>query len=299
MSKETAAKAAKNDDNLRAAREAGNTWEFEGRELELYVARGEAQVATSIMEPGSDRDTGAMLVHRYRWEKADAFVEREDSFKTTLSRVGRRVEQKIDTTHLATANGKLYREIIAGGTIVSPPVNGESAREELTREQLITFSELYPEAASEAIETWLDASKVTSLDRVKGDFSFLFKTPDMINTLWYMGEREAPVAAVVFKFKTPSSEERAAYDDSVQKIETKRRGDVSSTDIEENFRKKISYGAKHLIGADGVAFGEEGKTFDGTNLERFILLFGPIQFSDVVDNMHSTFDFMKGRSRSS
>ena len=74
---------------LDAAREAGNVWNFNGREMEAYVARGYVEAATDIINPSTQEPTGAILIHRFGWEKAAPFIKREKAFKTSLSRVGR------------------------------------------------------------------------------------------------------------------------------------------------------------------------------------------------------------------
>lgn len=286
-------------DTIAAARAVGNTWEFEGRELEMFVARGEAAVATSIVEPGGDSDTGASLIHRFGWTKPDPFVIRENSFKTNLSRVGRRAEQKINTAHLATVNATFYKGIITGGSLIESSANSKHNTQELSQAQMLDHANIYPESASEAIESWLDAAVVERLSDKGSGFEFLFKAPDVIRILWYLGLRDQPTAAGVFNFRAPTSERRATYDESVQNVETKRRGDVSSTEIEENFLKKVQYGAEHLLNVEGVAVGAEGKPYDMKSREEFITLFNPIWFGDIVDTMHSTFDFMKGKSKQS
>lgn len=288
---------SQNKFQIEAARKANNTWTFEGRELEMFVARGEAEVAVNVFDQAKTVETGVTLVHRFAWTAPDAFVIRENSFKTNLSRIGRRTEQKINTAHLATVNSEFYKSIIKSGKLRIPEVNGKADVNELTQDQMIEHANIYPEAVSEAIETWLDAADIARFDKIGSDFSFLFKVPDSVKILWVLGKREAPVAAGVFTFQAPSAEERAKYEESVQNIETKRRGDVSSTDIEENFLKKVQYGGKLLLDVEGIAVGEEGVKYDKALKEKFIVLFNPIWFGDVVDVMHSTFDFMKGRSK--
>lgn len=286
--------------DLDAARAANNTFTFEGREIELFVARGEAKVATNIYRNG--KETGARLVHQFRWQDADPFVRRENSFWTNLQRVGRRQEQTIKTAHQVTVNAELYSSIIAGGTLIEGSVDGEPVTRELSREQMLEHARLYPEAVSEAIETWLDAGKIERYSEKDLDFDFLFRADDVIKMLWYIGPRDAPIVAVLFSFKAPSSEQRKAYDESVQSMETKRQGDLSTTTIEENFTKKVQYGGRLLIAVDGVAYQGEGQLVnlgEPKQRESFITLFNPIWFGDVVEEMHSSFDFMKGRSDAS
>ena len=291
---------ATHEDRLTQAREANNTFQFEGREMELFVARGEAQVATNIFRNG--KETGAQLVHRFKWIDADPFVKRENSFWTNLQRVGRRQEQKIQTAHQVTVNAELYSSIVQSGILIEGIVNGEPQERQLSREQMLEHARLYPEAVSEAIEAWLDAGKIERYDNSELSFDFLFKAEDVIKMLWYMGPRDNPVVAVVFSFKAPSSEERKRYDEAVQSMETKRQGELSTTTIEENFTKKVQYGGRLLMGIEGSAYETEGNLpnlNDPKQRETFITLFNPIWFGDVVEEMHASFDFMKGRSDAS
>lgn len=290
---------SQHEEQIAAARAAGNTFEFEGRELEMYVARGEASVATAVMRPGTDDETGALLVHHFSWENADAFVARENSFWTSLSRVGRRTEQKVKTAHQTTVNSEFYRKIVAGGTLKVPKGNNQFDDRELSREEMIEHSNIYPESASEAIESWLDAPKVKVLTKDSGSFEFLFTAQDVTQVLWHLGPRDNPTAAVVFSFNAPSAEERKKYDESVQSVDTKRSGDVSTTHVEESFQQKIKYGTKHLVKVEGAANGSEGVQVTKADIPAFITRFNPIWFGDVVETMHASFDFMKGRSAES
>jgi hypothetical protein len=285
-----------NVDTLEQARAANNTWDFQGKELQMFVARGEASIATDIINPITSEKTGAKMIHHFGWVAPDAFVIRENSFKTNLSRVGRRVEQKISTSHLATVNAAFYREIVARGEILQF-VNGEAVSKPVGKDDMVQFAKLYPEAASEAVESWLDAPFIERLGQTD-DLTYLFRAPDAIEVLWGLGRSKDDLhAAAIFVFNSPSAEVRASYDSSVQSVETKRTGDVSSTDIEENFKKKLQYGATHLIDVKGLAIGEEGVKFEGHLKEKMMTLFNPIWFGDIVDVMHSNFDFMKGSSR--
>lgn len=290
--------------NLEAAREAGNTWMFGNKEMEKYVARGEAQVATAILNKVTHEDSGALMIHKFQWTKETAFVERESSFKTSLRRIGRATAQDVDTAHLITVNSEFYSKIVSGGELRIPKGNNEFEIQEISREEMVKHANLYPESASEAIETWLESPTFELYNEEDNTFRFLFEAPDNTKVLWFLGNRENPVAAGIFTFKSPKSEERKEYDQVVQKIKTDRQGEVSKTILEQNFMKKISYGVNHLIAVDGIAIGSEGNSFSPDSadkkrkghIEDFVIVFGPTWFAEIVDVMHDSFDFMKGKS---
>lgn len=289
---------------ITAAREAGNTWMFNGKEIQKYVARGENQVATSILNKKTGEETGALMIHKFKWSKETAFVERESSFKTSLRRIGRATAQDVDTAHLITVNSEFYIKIVSGGELRIPEGNGEFRVEDISQEDMIKHAHLYPESASEAIETWLESPTFELYTEEENTFRFLFEAPDKTQVLWLLGNRDNPVAAAIFTFKSPTSEKRKEYDQAVQKIKTDRQGEVSKTILEQNFMKKIQHGIDHLVAIDGIAIGSEGNDFtiDKSDkktkgqIEDFVILFGPTWFAEVVDVMHDSFDFMKGKS---
>jgi len=285
--------------NLDAARAAGNVWNFNGREMEMFVARGYIESATEILNPATQESTGAVLINKFQWSKAAPFIAREKAFKTSLSRVGRSSKQKIKTTQLQPVNAELYAALIQGG-VIRQMQDGELVDVEKSREDMLNFARLYPEAASEAIETWLESAKFKLLDDNYGvDFNWIFTNTPVKKVLFYIGDEDNPDIAAIFTFNSPPKEEREKFDEDVQNIESERKGDVNFAELSENFMSKVQFGMRYLKSVEGIAVEEEGKAFTGTNneeKEKFLILFNPIWFVDAVETMLDGFNFTKGRS---
>lgn len=282
---------------LDLAREAGNVWTFNGREIEMFVARGEADVPVSIVNPATQDETGATMIHRLRWQKDAPFIKREGAFKTTLRSVGRSKEQDVDTTQLIPVNKDFYAELIEGATILAPKGNGEFNEIEKLRDDMLNMARLYPESASEVIESWMDAATIKLLGEEDGDsFDWMFTERNVIRAQWTLGDPENPVAAAIISFKSPTSERRDQFDDDVQKIKSEKKGDVKIAKLSESFVKKLQYGAEHLVKVEGIAVGEEGVTYTDALKQKFITLFNPIWFVECVELMHESFDFFKSKS---
>src|SRR3954468_1775744 len=128
--------------DLEPARKANNTWTFEGKELEKYVARGEITVATNILNRATGKETGAKLLHHFKWQNEHDFVTRENTFKTNLRRVGRDKSQDVDMSHLVSVNGIFYKAVVDGGTLIIPDGNGKVKEEQLDKEKMVSHANL-------------------------------------------------------------------------------------------------------------------------------------------------------------
>ncbi len=284
---------------LKLAREAGNVWTHEGREMEMYVADGRAFVAVDLLDRASRQPNGATLVHNFAWDKNDPFIIREQSLKTKLKSVGRQTKQEIDSANINSANTKLYESIVAGGEILSPGENGKIVARELSREQMLSMAETFPELASEAIEAWLEGWHFEIIDSAVASFDWMFQASPVVQVFGWTGLRTIPDAAVIITFATPTAAKREKYEDERQKINSDRIGELKIVDVQESFVKKIQYGAEYLKSAEGVAVGEPGVIYTDQLKQKFITLFGPLQFAEAVDKMHESFDFTKGKAASS
>lgn len=296
---ETTETATAYQSQLAAARAVNNAWKFEGRELEKFVARGEASVATVVTNRKTGEKTGTRLIHVFGWERDSPFITRESALITKMSRIGRSKEQDIDSAHLATVNAAFYKTIVQGGILRKLGENGETTERQLSRDEMLRHANLYPESASEAIESWLEAGKCEFLDddaADAGDDEYLFTAEDTVRILWYLGSRDNPAAAAILTFKTPSSDARSNFDNSQQQIKSKKHGDVNTAELRENFPKKLQYGLKYLLSVEGVAVETEGRDFALELKNKFVTLFNPIWFADAVETMQESFDFLKTES---
>lgn len=285
-----------NSENIEAARAANNVWIYKDREKEMYVANGYVESATEILNPTNSEPTGAIMIHKFQWTKEAPFITRERAFSTSLLRVGRSTKQKVKTTQLVPVNADLYAELIQGG-IIRRTVDGQPIDITKTREEMLEFARIYPEGASEAIETWFDSATIELLDDTATDnFDWIFENQPVRRVLWFIGDRDNPVAAGILTFKSPPRENRAKFDEDVQNIESERRGDVNSAEVTENFAKKLQYGATYLSAVEGIAVETEGQAYTDALKQKFITLFNPIWFADCVEAMHESFNFTKGKS---
>lgn len=292
---------------LDLAREAGNVWNFNGKELEMYVARGDVKAATEIINPSTQEPTGALMIHLYEWTNSQPFILHENAFKTSLSRVGRSTRQKVKTTSATKANADLYAATIQGG-IIRRFENGKEIDLEKTRAEMLEFARLYPESASEAIEIWLESAKFKLLDDNFGtDFNWIFTELPVKKVLWYIGEESNPIAAAILTFNSPPREKREKFEEEVQNIESEKKGDQNFAELSENFVRKVAFGLEYLKSVEGIAVGEEGKTYaasieglTGKKLdeakELFVTLWNPIWFAGAVETMLEAFNFTKGKS---
>ncbi len=288
-----------NREHIEAARAAGNTWFYKDVELEMFVAKGYIETVTEINNPATGESSGAVLIHKFSWDKENAFIARERAFKTSLSRVGRSAKQRVKTTQAVPTNAALYASLIQGG-MIRQIENGKQKDDEKSREEMLEFVRLYPESASEAIETWLDAAKFKLVDDSSiNNFDWIFQNHPVKKVLWYIGEENNPVAAGILTFRSPSAEERQRLDDEVQNIESEKKGDVNFAELSENFAKKLEYGAKLLTNIEGISVEREGNPYVADSnsqvKRRFITLFNPIWFVEAVETMHESFNFTKGK----
>lgn len=282
-----------------AARAANNTWDYNGTELQKFVARGEAAVETSVLDRSTKEPSGTLLIHNFTWSKETPFATRAGAMVTQLRRTGRSSDQDIEASHLVTINADLYKEIVVGGQL-KVPKNGEYETRELSRDEMVKHANLYPESASEAIETWIASATIDVISETEeGNLDYLFEADDTVKVGWFLGPKEAPVAAAYLIFQAPPSEARKGFDQAVSKMKMKRLGDTNINEIRENFPKKIEYGLKYLVDIKGIAIGEEGRDFDKSSdmKKAFVALWNPLWFTEAVEALQESFEVVSGKSK--
>lgn len=284
---------------LELAREAGNTWVLEGRELEMFVAEGRASVAVDLLNRQTRQPNGETLIHNFGWEKNDPFIVREQSLKTKLKSVGRNTKQEVDSASIVAPNAKLYSSIIQGGVRMIPNGDGGINTEEFSREQMLQLAKNFPEMASEAIESWLDGWQFELVDEEAGSMDWMFSNTSVVKVLGWIGLRSIPDAACILTFASPPAEKREKYEEERQKINSDRVGELKIAEVSESFPRKIQYGEQYLQSVEGVAVGEPGVIYNDKLKQKFITLFGPLFFVEAVDKMHESFDFTKGKAANS
>lgn len=288
-----------NHEQIEAALAAKESWNFKGQEIAKYPAFGEASVETAILDRVTREETGATMIHNFKWESNAPFISHQSAFSTTLRRVGRSADQEVDTTQATPINAALYAEIVTGGLIRVPRGNGEFDGIEKTREQMLEFARIYPESASEAIDNWLDAGHVELVDESEGSFDWMFQAQSVVKVLWWLGARENPIYAAILTFKAPHSERRNEFDKEVQRIKSRKQGEINVAELSESFVKKVQYGSQHLQAVEGVLVGPDGADYSDAKKQAFITLFNPIWFVDACEAMHESFDFTKGKAAGS
>lgn len=280
------------------ARDAGNTWTFDEKEMEMYVADGTAAVAVAILDRKTRQVNGVTMVHHFKWEKNDPFLIREQDFTTKMKTVGRGTEQEIDTTNMTEPNAKLYAAIVQSGVMIIPRGNGETEEKEVSRTQLLEFARLYPESASEVVETWLDGWHFEVMGEEEC-FDYMFEELPTVKVFGWIGNRDNPVKAVILTFTSPSKEERTKFEDERQIIKSDRIGDQKFAEVRQSFIKQYQYGRKFLKDVHGSAVGAPGVKYTPELKDRFITYFNPITFCEAVEKMHESFGFMQGKAAGS
>lgn len=281
--------------DLDASREVGNNWFFEEKELQMFVASGEMKLSGEMLDPNTGESTGALLLHYLKWDDDRCFADRENSFVTTMRRVGRSNDQSVSTTDTKSIDAKLYNSVINSGVLKIPKGNGEFTEDEKTREEMLEFARLFPESAADAVESWLECANFEIYGADRNSFDWLFVEQSVVKVLWYLGERHDPVAAGILTFKSPTSEARKRYNEEVQIVKTKRQGDQNIAQVSENFGKKLQYGLTHLLNVEGIAVGNAGVKFTESMKKEFVLNFNPIWFVEAVETMHESFNFTRGK----
>jgi hypothetical protein len=285
-----------NADQIAALKVGENVWNFNGQELQKYPAFGEASVETIILDRVTRDETGAVLIHIFKWTDSNPFVKHQSAFSTTLRRVGRSSDQEIDSTRATPINAALYAEIITGGVIRVPKGNAEFDDIPKSRDEMLEFARIYPESASEAIENWLDAGHVELIDESNDSFDWMFQTQSVVKVFWWLGEKDNPIFAAILTFKAPHAERRNEFDKDVQKIKSRKQGEINVAQLSESFVKKVQYGSQHLQSVEGVLVGPDGVDYSEKLKQVFITNFNPIWFVDATEAMHESFDFTKGKA---
>lgn len=272
-----------------------DNWNFNGANMPKYPTLGEASIETAVLDRTTREPTGTTLIHNFKWSDNNPFVKHQSAFSTTLRRVGRINDQEIDPSQSTPIDAALYADIITGGVLRIPTGNGEFEEKSKSREELLEFARLYPESAAEAVNNWLDAGHVELIDESAGSFDWMFQEQPVVKVLWYLGEKENPIFAAILEFKSPASERRTNFDKEVQKIKSRKQGEINITEVSESFTKKMQYGSGQLQRVEGVSIGVENADYAESLKQKFITLFNPIWFVDAVEVMHESFDFTKGK----
>lgn len=296
---ETTETATAYQSQLAAARAVNNAWKFEGRELEKFVARGEAHLAQSILHPVSEKEV-AKLIHLLKWEKDTAFLKRVKSQKTNLESIGRQTSQRVQAADEIGANVELYKEFVQSGVLLKSNSSGEIIETSLNRQEMLDRVRRSTNAVSEVIEGWFEAGRTEIYFADESEaVDFFINPPDEVKVLWWIGDRENPAAAAVFTFKTPNADVQTEYRENGAYVNRSNRGDVKVTEITQNLTLRLRLSAQHLISVEGVAVETEGTDFTQENKSRFVMLFNPIWFADAVDALFEVFGKTKGKFKAS
>lgn len=274
---------------LRLAEEANNVWEFEGRKLERFVARGEFSVADKVLNPNNRSEVIATLIHNFRWQDVTPFVARDSKLNTRYETVGRSDEQERKLERRRRANAELYQAIIADGVLVKG--DQEIAKQ---RDWLLKNSD---DVQSKAIEAFYQALSIERYlpDDISNQIEVLLQPQETVMFIGYLGGKLNPAAIFLFEMETPSPDERDKYDDYAHKIKSVQQGDVSVSTFSENFSYKYRFAQKHLRDVRGVSVATEGVEFSNTNKGEFCVLFNPYWIAQLGEKLYEAFDVTKGK----
>ena len=281
---------------LELAREVGNVWTFEGREMEMFVAEGKASVGVDVLDRASQQPSGATVIHNFGWDRKDPFIIREQSLKTKLKSVGRQTRREVDQTSVVAPNARLYEAIVQSGEQILQGLDDQPQIESLSRSQMLEMAKNYPEFASEAIESWLEGWHFEVITEDKGSLDWIFAAPTVVKVFGWIGLRSIPDAACILTFTAPTASKREKYEEEVQKINSDQVGELKIAEVSESFIRKLQYGEQHLQSVEGVAVGAPGIAYSDKLKEDFITLFSPLAFVEAVEKMHESFSFTKGKA---
>lgn len=286
--------------SLEEAKLAGNTWNFEDRDWEMYVARGEESAATLILD--TQENPVAEFIHTWNWKEKgiDPFVYRENNSSTKLQRLGRSTKQQIDSANDRKFNAELYKQLIVSGAIKTPDGNGGFNTDEKSQKDLIELANKKPEVASEAVDAWMDSA---SFERYmlpgQTPIDLLFNDVSELAFLFTLGNKKQPITKGLFIFDVAGADERTEFNRQVQQIATDRKQDVQITEITENFNLKLRFGQKHLQKVEGICVGEPGQLVDNSNKAEFLKLFNPNWFAELTMLYAEVFDYTRGKLKMS
>lgn len=287
MPKDTVKQKEKSEpkSQLDLAREAGNTWTFEGKEYELFVVNKQGGIAIPFVE---DNETVAIGSAIFAWDDKDTMLDAvnyESRDETIDDKTKRRANDAVKL------NAELFHNIVQSGTWTDI-IDGERQPEVfLSRTEMLETEE---ETQSAFISNWLDKFHISL--HVSKDESrlarLLKKTQDNVFFLCKVGDKEKPRHALLLEFKKPSLEVRREMRLKRTPERTEGNGKVI-LNYPDTRHFRLTQAQKHFVGAQGVSLLEPGNPFDPSvteHIKTFKANFNPIWMMLLGEHLFAAFD---------
>jgi hypothetical protein len=274
-----------NKSQLELAREAGNTWEFEGKEYELFVANKQGGVSVPIV-PETEVVAYASAV--FAWDKKDDLL---DALDLEIKEVLIEDSRKTDTADITALYAGVFHNTAQSG-FWTEIVDGEKQEPQfLSREQMLKADE---EIQASLIRNWIDSISI-SVYKKPGETNidaFFNKTAKNKYILAKIGDKKNPKHVLLFEFKSPSLEIRRELKQK-RNAETKDENGKTVRIYPNTSHFRMKQCANHLVSVQGVSLLEPGKLFDATSesdKKTFLANFNPIWQVYLTDALFASFD---------
>ncbi len=282
--------APKVDENLEAAKAAGNTWDFKGKTWELYLANQTGGMARPVVVEG---ETVGIIGAEFAWNESEPFLDYLDfEFRNETNIKDQVTESKNKNEIIQGA--KLFRETCQKGFLIPIDEFGNRGeQQDLTRAELMEMTDA--ETQSDLAINWIIQYRIRR--HFPEGYSKLKEAlkPSNLFFEFYIGENKNPRHCLLFEFDVPTKDARRSYEDDVRHTEREQEGDnVIVRTIIDN-KKKLNFAKKYFRSVKGVTLNQIGNPFQEGNDQHtkdFKLGFNPRWFialaDEIVDAFHTT-----------
>lgn len=278
----------KQEDPLKAAREANNTWIFKEKEYELFLVNGQSGASISILDPAT-KQPALIVGAKFAWENSQPFLDHLDfGLKDVTDFNTNTVVSKQKNT--ITRDAALFRDILQEGEIVEIDEFGnKSEPKTFKRNDLLDMLE--PEYQSELIEQWLGNFHIERfVDPSASRIQSILKS-DTLQFLCRIGHYDTPRHVLLFEFTKPNADARRTYEEKTVIREKEVESGKTINHLKIVAEEKRRFAIKYFSSVQGVTVDDIGKPFDNTESSKtgFKKGFNPHWWVRLADAMNQAY----------
>ena len=291
------------DPQLEAAKNSGNTWEFEGREYSKLIVNRTGNIGMPVFDPSDKSKQIGILIADFLWENDEPYLDLVD-YDIRDEALGRETQKSVSKmADIPTLNCQFFQSTVQRGFWIDVNEDGEQSEPQpLTREQLL--NDFAPEVHSRLVTLFTDrffVERYYPAGPPKG--MELLKEPTELFFKCSVGSPDNPAHVMIIECDVPSPQARKEFRDNLAVRENEQRGDTKITRLYINDSVKLKFVRKRIISVKGAVLAPSGQVevddkdlldiavSDAVSLKRFANDMNPEWLMKLCNELLGAFNF--------
>jgi len=274
------------DPQLEAAKEAGMTWNFEGKDYAKFVVNKTGSIGMPVFNPNDRSKQIGILTVDFAWENDNPFLDLVD-YDIRDESIGRErqktTSKMADLIQLSTT---FFRDTMQRGFWIDVNDDGEQSEPaELTRGEILT--DFTPEVHHTLVDLFTSRFYVERYypsGPPKG--RDLLKEPSEIFFKCSIGNVDHPAHVFIVQCDVPSPEARNKFRQDLAVRVNEQRGDTNIARVYINDSVKLKFIRKRIVDVQGCLFGTAGVLDPDTSTLYDVRKVNPESLKRFVENLN-------------